>query len=110
MILNWHKSESGIYPELIDNTSSSYVTYLRKNVVEKQVTDEESGESHTMYEYDEAKLTKEQYAEYLKHPELWTMDEYNAEVSRLRQKNAELQSQVELLTGCILEMSEVLYV
>lgn len=110
MILNWKKSESSVYPEMVDNTSSQYVTYLRKNVVEKQVTDETTGKSHTMYEYDEAKITKEQYAEYLKHPELWTMDEYNAEVNRLRQENAELQSQVELLTGCILEMSEVLYV
>ena len=109
MILNWHKSESGVHPELVDNTSSQYITYLRKNVVEKQVTDE-TGETYTMFEYDEAKLTKEQYAEYLKHPELWMMDEYNAEVGRLRRENAGLQSQVELLTGCILEMSEVLYV
>ena len=110
MILNWKKSESTVYPELVDNTSSKYVTYLRKNVVEKQVQDEDSGQTHTVYEYDEVKLKKEQYVEYLKHPELWTMDEYNAEVNALRKENAELQSQVELLTGCILEMSEVLYV
>ena len=110
MILNWYKSESTVYPESVDNTSSKYVTYLRKNVVEKKVTDETTGEIHTMYEYDEAKLTNEQYEEYLKHPELWMMDEYNAEVNRLRQENIGLQSQVELLTGCILEMSEVLYV
>lgn len=109
MILNWRKSESGVYPELVDNSSSNYVTYLRKNIVEKQVTDEESGELHTVYEYDETKLTKEQYAEYIKHPELWMMDEYNAEVTKLRKENIELQSQVNLLTGCILEMSEVLY-
>lgn len=110
MILDWYKSASGIYPELIDNTSSQYVTYLRKNVIEKQVMNETTGEFHTMYEYDEAKLTKEQYEEYLKHPELWIMNEYNTEVNRLRQENTELQSQVELLTGCILEISEILYV
>lgn len=110
MILNWYKSESAVYPELVDNTSSKYVTYLRKNVTEKKVTDETTGESHTMYEYDEAKLTKEQCAECLKHPELWTMEGYNQGINRLRQENAGLQSQVELLTGCILEISEVLYV
>lgn len=110
MILNWHKSESGVYPELVDTTSSQYVTYLRKNVVEKQVTDETTGESHTMYEYDEAKLTKEEYAEYLKHPEIPTVMEMEKEVNALKAENTELQSQVELLTGCILELSEVLYV
>ena len=99
MIINWNKSESGIYPELVDNTSSKYVAYLRKNVVEQQVTDQITGESHTMYEYDEAKLTKEQYAEYLKHPELWTMDEYNAEVNRLRQENAELNGLLNIILG-----------
>ena len=110
MILNWKKSESGIYPQLVDTTSSNHVVYLRKNVVDKQITDEITGESHTMYVYDEAKLTKEQYEEYLKHPEIPTIMEMEEKVNSLKQENANLQSQVELLTGCILEMSEVLYV
>lgn len=109
MILNWYKSESTVYPELVDNISSQYITYLRKNVVEKQVVDETTGDSHTVYEYDEAKLTKEQYEEYLKHPELWTMEEFENEVTLLKKENTSLKSQVKLLTGCILELSEVLY-
>ena len=109
MILNWHKSESSVYPELVDTTSSNVVVYLRKNVVEKQVKDEITGETHTMYEYDEAKLTKAEYAEYLKNPELQSVMELTEKVNLLKQENSNLQSQVDLLTGCILEMSEVLY-
>lgn len=110
MILKWKKSESGVYPQLVDTTSSKYVVYLRKNVAEKQATDEITGETHIMYEYDEAKLTKEQYEEYLKHPEIPTIIEMEEKMNSLKQENADLQSQIELLTGCILEMSEVLYV
>lgn len=110
MSLEYKKAESTIYPELIDTTSSNTTVYLRKNVVKKQVKDEETGETCTRYEYDEAKLTKEQYEEYLKHPELLTMEELGNEVASLRKENGELQEKVELLTGCVLEMSEFLYV
>lgn len=65
MEIHYVKSESLNKPELIDDYSSKYVTYIRKNVVQKQVEDEMTGESHTVYEYDEAKLTKADYARYL---------------------------------------------
>lgn len=65
MEIHYVKSESLNKPELIDDYSSNHVTYIRKNVVQKQVEDEMTGESHTVYEYDEAKLTKADYAKYL---------------------------------------------
>ena len=60
MAIKWYKAHSTEYPELIDMTSSPDGVYLRKNVVE--LPQEE--ESPKLYEYDEAYLTKEEYAIY----------------------------------------------
>ena len=65
MELTYRKSESGAYPALVDSTSSKYVVYIRDNVVEKTVHDEMSDTDYTVYEYDEAVLTKDQYQMYL---------------------------------------------
>ena len=66
MNLNYVKSQSSVKPDLVDTTSSKVVVYLRQNIVENIKTDEISGEETVFYEYDEAKLTKEEYQEYLK--------------------------------------------
>ena len=66
MILNYVKSQSSIKPELIDTTSSKTTVYLRKNIVEVEKTNESDNTSTTFYEYEEAKLTKQEYQEYLK--------------------------------------------
>ena len=71
MILNYTKSYSSVKPELIDTTSSKTTVYLRKNIIERQIANEDnSDEWHnptvSVYEYDEAKLTKEEYNQYLK--------------------------------------------
>lgn len=62
--LNYIKSESIIYPELIDAESSKATVYFRKDITQKQRTDEFSGETYTYYEYLEAKVSK---ADYEKH-------------------------------------------
>ena len=80
MRLNWNKSESTVYPELIDTTSSKTTVYLRKNVAEKQVDDDMSGESYTMYEYDEAKLTKAEYKQYLKEMSIMDIEQQRADI------------------------------
>lgn len=80
MILDYKKSESTIYPELIDTTSSKKVVYLRKNVVEKQIEDEYTGKSYTMYEYDEAKLTKAEYKQYLTEISVMNLEQMRADV------------------------------
>ena len=70
MKMNYVKSESTIKPELIDTTSSKTTVYIRKNIIDKERMDKETGDSTTYYEYDEAKLTKEEYQEYLKELEI----------------------------------------
>ena len=66
MILNYVKSQSSIKPELIDTTSSKTTVYIRQNIVEVEKTNESDNTSTTFYEYEEAKLTKAEYQEYLK--------------------------------------------
>ena len=64
--MNYIKSQSSVKPDLIDTTSSKSTVYLRKNIVENKKIDEMSGEETAFYEYEEAKLTKAEYKEYLK--------------------------------------------
>ena len=80
MKMNYTKSESTIKPELVDNTSSKTTVYLRKNINEKERVDEETGESTLCYEYDEAKLTKEEYQEYLKELEIVDIQKQRADI------------------------------
>ena len=100
MNLYFKKSQSTVKPELVDTTSSKKVVYIRQNIVETVV------EETTFYEYDEAKLTKAEYAEYLK--ELEATDTLEI-VENLKSENQTLSEQVDMLTNCILEMSEMLY-
>lgn len=78
MMLNYVKSESTIMPEMVDTTSSKTTVYLRKNIVEKQR--EVDGEAQTYYEYDEAKLTHEEYEKYLQVAEAVNMRQIRADV------------------------------
>ena len=106
MKLNYIKSQSSVKPELVDTTSSKVVVYLRKNIVENKKTDEMSGEEIIFYEYDEAKLTKEEYQEYSK--ELNSSDTLQT-IEDLKAENQNLNEQVSMLTECLLEMSETVY-
>ena len=101
MKLKFYKSSSSVKPELIDTTSSKKVIYIRQNIVEVQKDDT------TFYKYDEAKLTKSEYQEYLK--ELEATDTLKI-VENLKSENQTLLEQVDMLTNCILEMSEIIYV
>lgn len=100
MKLNFIKSQSSVKPELIDTTSSKKVVYIRQNITEC-VSD-----NVTFYEYEEAKLSKEEYAEYLK--ELEAID-VSQTIENLKTENKALSEQVDMLTNCVLEMSEVVY-
>lgn len=101
MNLYFKKSQSSVKPELIDTTSSKKVVYIRQNIVEIQK------DNVVFYEYDEAKLTKTEYQEYLK--ELEATDTLQI-VENLKAENQSLSEQVDMLTNCILEMSEMIYV
>ena len=100
MKIKFVKSQSTVKPELIDTTSSKKVVYIRQNIIEIQKDDT------TFYEYDEAKLTKDEYKEYLVELEAQDMLET---IENLKAENKSLTEQVDMLTDCILEMSEVVY-
>lgn len=79
--MNWYKSESTVRPDEVDTTSSNKVVYLRRNIVEKQRDDKVSSENvTTYYEYDEAKLTKEEYEKYLKSLDLINIQQLYADL------------------------------
>lgn len=105
MKLNYIKSQSSVHPTLIDTTSSKKYVYLRQNVVEKQ-TENIDGEIYTYYEYDETKLTKAEYEQYLIE---MNSTETLESIENIKVDNQMLIEQVDTLTACILEMSEMLY-
>ena len=100
MKLNFIKSQSSVKPELVDTISSKKVVYIRQNIVEVQKDDT------VFYEYDEAKITKDEYKEYL--DEMKAQDTLNV-IENLKTENQALSEQVDMLTNCVLEMSEVVY-
>lgn len=102
MELKFYKSESAIYPNLVDDTSSKVVTYIRQNIVEKQITND-NGENYTYYEYDEAKLTKEEYEQYLSEME---STETLQTVENLKAENQMLTEQVDMLDETMAIMLE----
>lgn len=77
----WYKSESTIRPDTVDTTSSKTVVFLRRNIKEVTRTDEE-GET-TVFEYEETKLTKEEYEKYLQVAEAVNMRQIRADVDYL---------------------------
>ena len=59
--MNHYRVTSNDYPQLVDITSSPTTVYLRKNVTSQEVTDAETGNTHTEYHYDEAAISKDEY-------------------------------------------------
>lgn len=80
MKLNYIKSQSSVKPDLVDTTSSKTTVYIRQNIVENIKTDEMSGEETIFYEYEEAKLTKEEYQEYMKELEIIDIQQQRADI------------------------------
>lgn len=80
MKLKYVKSQSSVKPDLIDTTSSKVVVYLRQNIVEVEKTNESDDTPTIFYEYDEAKLTKEEYQEYLKELEIIDIQKQRADI------------------------------
>ena len=80
MKLNYVKSSSSVKPDLVDTTSSKTTVYIRQNIVENIKTDEMSGKETVFYEYEEAKLTKAEYQEYLKELEIIDIQKQRADI------------------------------
>ena len=80
MKLNYVKSSSAVKPDLIDTTSSKTTVYIRQNIVEVEKTNESDNTSTTFYEYEEAKLTKQEYQEYLKELSIIDIQQQRADI------------------------------
>ena len=80
MKLNYRKSESTVYPVLVDTESSKTTVFLRRKVEEKTRTDPMSEATYTYYEYEEAKLSKNDYTRYLVQKQIANTD-YSAIIS-----------------------------
>ena len=106
MKLNYIKSQSSVKPDLVDTTSSKVVVYLRQNIVENIKTDEMSGEESVFYEYEEAKLTHDEYKQYLNE---LSAQKTLEDIEKLQTENKNLTEQITSLTECLLEMSETVY-
>lgn len=63
MILNFYNSQSTSKPLQLDETSSKKVVYIRRNISETTKTND-NDESYTIYNYEEAKISKEDYELY----------------------------------------------
>ena len=80
MKLNYIKSQSSVKPDLVDTTSSKTTVYIRQTIIEIQKTDKISNTPTTLYEYEDAKLTKQEYQEYLKELEIIDIQKQRADI------------------------------
>ena len=63
--LDYKKVESDTMPDEIDTMSSPTTVYLRRNIRTEERTDQEAGETMTVYVYDEAKVPRQEYDNYM---------------------------------------------
>lgn len=78
--MDWHKSESTVRPYTVDTTSSKTTVFLRRNIKEVQRKNEMSENETTYFEYEEAKMTKDEYEKYLQVAEAVNMRQIRADV------------------------------
>lgn len=60
----WYEAEATERPIMLDTTSSKVYNYVRKNVTETQHTDEMTGETYTVWVFEEMKIPKDSWALY----------------------------------------------
>ena len=63
--LDYYPSESDTMPDEIDTTSSPTTVYLRKNIHTEERQDIETETTRTVYVYDEAKVARQDYDNYM---------------------------------------------
>lgn len=60
-----YQVKSNTKPEETDTTSSRVYNYYRSNIEQAEETDEMTKEKHVVYTYDEEKIRKEDWDQYL---------------------------------------------
>lgn len=105
--MRYYKSESTVNPDTVDTTSSKTSVYLRRNITEK----EREIDGHTLiyYEYEEAKLTKNEYEKYVNELNSQNIQASIQEMETKVNGINDISEQIELLTECILEISQSIY-
>lgn len=63
--LDYYPSQSDTMPDEIDITSSPTTVYLRKNIRTEERQDIETETTRTVYVYDEAKVARQDYDNYM---------------------------------------------
>ena len=63
--IDYYPSESDTMPEDIDTVSSPTTVYIHKNIHTEERTDPETGETRTVFVYDEAKVPRQDYNSYM---------------------------------------------
>ena len=90
-------------PEAVDTKSSPSRVYLRRNITQVTITPE-YGETVKVWRYEEAELTREEYAEYEK-----LLDELNSPaMEQLKQDNMNLMAATADLYETQLAMQEMM--
>ena len=79
MQLNWKYAESTVRPLELDETSSPTTVYFNRNITEVE-REQPEGDSIIMYEFETAKLTVEEYAEYKADVRLADIEDVLAEI------------------------------
>lgn len=59
--MEWYKVTSKIKPNDIETEISTSYNYIRKNIIEKSIKDETTGNIDKIFEYDECKILKENW-------------------------------------------------
>lgn len=86
MRLNYYTSSSTVEPDLIDDSSSKKVTYIRRNVVS-----EEQEDGSILYNYEECKLSKQDYETYINEQLLKDSTESSKKIAALEEEITELE-------------------
>lgn len=95
-------------PDEVDTTSSPTTVYLRRNINQKEITQNE--ETITVWEYEEAQLSLEEYKEYSEMAQIFSTPEMEKMKERLEvqeQVIAALAADAEY-TSCMLESAGVI--
>lgn len=63
--MNWYTSESTIRPKELELDISPTTVYFRRNIHTEERADEITGETYTIFVYEEATMPKTEYASHL---------------------------------------------
>lgn len=85
----WRKSQSNIRPKTTETDEASGVVYVRRNIIEVEITDEQNKEPIKMFEYEENKIDIDSWETYK------TVLDHSDELEEVREALVEVVSLME---------------